>query len=82
MLNVRLDSSTEEELNSYCQQKGISKSSIVKEALAMYFTKEQSQQLPHTLGQDLFGAASSGQSNKSANYKQQLKDKLRDKHAH
>lgn len=81
-LNVRLDASTNKKLAAYSQQHETSKSSIVKEALAMYFTKEQSKQYPHALGIDLFGAGKSDKSNNSTSYKSQLKKKLHEKYAH
>jgi predicted DNA-binding protein len=82
ILNVRLDEDTEKKLSEYSSQMNTTKSSVVKEALAMYFTKEESKQLPFALGQDLFGAASSGSSDTSTTYKSKLKDKLREKHTH
>ena len=82
MLNVRLDKATDEELNAYAENQGASKSSIVKEALAMYFSKEQTLQYPHALGKDLFGAASSGTTDNSSKFKQRVKSKINEKHAH
>ena len=82
MLNVRLDAATDRKLAEYSKQMNSSKSSIVKEALAMYFNKEQSKQLPYALGSDLFGAAKSGSTDRSTTYKTKLKAKLREKHAH
>ena len=82
MLNVRLDEDTNEKLTDYSKQMDTSKSSIVKEALAMYFTKAQSKQKPYVLGADLFGSAQSGKSNNSTQYKSRLKEKLHEKHAH
>ncbi|WP_424961694.1 hypothetical protein [Ekhidna sp.] len=82
MLNVRLDNDTNQKLNEYSEQHGSSKSAIVKEALAMYFNKEQSKQLPFALGSDLFGTAKSGKTDHSTAYKSKLKSKLREKHAH
>ena len=40
MLNVRLDEDTNRRLTEYSQQHDSSKSSIVKEALAMYFNND------------------------------------------
>ena len=82
MLNVRLDEDTNRRLTEYSQQHDSSKSSIVKEALAMYFNKEKSKQLPFSLGSDLFGTAKSGKSDHSTTYKTKVKSKLREKHTH
>lgn len=82
ILNVRLDEKTEKKLSDYSNQMNTTKSSVVKEALALYFNKEESKQLPFALGQDLFGTVSSGNTDSSHNYKSKLKDKLREKHAH
>lgn len=82
ILNVRLDEGTEKKLSDYSSQMNTTKSSVVKEALAMYFNKQESKQLPFALGHDLFGAASSGNTDSSTSYKSKLKEKLREKHAH
>ncbi len=82
MLNVRLDKDTEKKLRDYAEQNATSKSSIVKEALAMYFSKTNQKQTSFDLGADLFGPASSGQSDLSKTYKSKLKKKINEKHAH
>ncbi|MEO9873130.1 CopG family ribbon-helix-helix protein [Ekhidna sp.] len=82
MLNVRLDEATDRKLAEYSKQMNSSKSSIVKEALSMYFNKEQSKQLPYVLGHDLFGTDKSSNSDNSLTYKSKLKSKLHEKHAH
>ena len=82
MLNVRLDKETEKTLADYSDQNKLSKSSVVKEALAMYFTEKECNEMPFVLGEDLFGAASSGITNNSVSYKTKLKDKLASKHTH
>lgn len=82
MLNVRLDEHTNRMLKEYSEQEGSSKSSIVKEALVMYFNKKTSQQFPYELGSDLFGTVSSGTTDLSTTYKSKLKAKLSEKHAH
>lgn len=82
MLNVRLDKELEEKLRSYSQQNNLSKSSIVKEALALYFKKEESVKTPFELGEDLFGTGSGGDAERSSTYKSRVKEKLREKHSH
>ena len=82
MLNVRLDEDTEKALKAHSLDKAVSKSSIVKEALAMYFTNEKFLESPYKLGVDLFGADGSGQSDASSAYKSKLKKKLNEKYSH
>ena len=82
MLNVRLDKETEKALKDYSDHKNCSKTDVVKEALAMYLTKEEHKQSPFFLGQILFGTASSGSTDNSTSYKSKLKDKLATKHTH
>jgi len=82
MLNVRLNKEIEEKLKDYSEQLNQSKSSIVKEALAMYFNKEKFNQSPYDLGDDLFGKEGSGIIDASATYKSRLKQKLDAKHSH
>lgn len=82
MTNVRLDKEMEEKLGKYSQQENVTKSSIVKEALAMYFSKKEASKFPYQLGKDLFGLEGSGNPDASSNYKKVLSNKLREKHAH
>ncbi len=82
MLNVRLDSELEKKLKKYSQEKGLSKSSIVKEALARYFSKKEMESSPFALGKDLFGLEGNDDADSSVEYKSRLKEKLREKHAH
>ncbi|MCB0495116.1 MAG: ribbon-helix-helix protein, CopG family [Cyclobacteriaceae bacterium] len=82
MLNVRLDKEMERKLNSYSQQKNLSKTAIVKEALEAYLTKTQRNESPYEVGKDLFGSDGSGNAKASTTYKSKLKDKLREKHSH
>lgn len=82
MINVRLDIETEKALKQYAEAHDMTKSSVVKEALAQYLSKKEVAQNPFTLGEDLFGVGSSGSSNLSKSYKERLKQKLNEKHAH
>ncbi len=82
MLNVRLDKKLEEKLNNYSVDNNSTKSFIVKEALAMYFTKQEIKLSAYEIGVDLFGAAGSGNPNASTTYKKKLKQKLHEKHAY
>ncbi len=82
MLNVRLNKELDKKLSNYSIENSSTKSSIVKEALAMYFTKKETQVSAYEIGEDLFGAAGSGNSDASTTYKKKLKEKLSEKHAH
>ncbi len=82
MLNVRIDKKLEKKLKTYSEENNSSKSFIVKEALAMYFTKQEIKLSAYEMGADLFGTASSGNTNASTTYKKKLKEKLNEKHAH
>lgn len=82
MLNVRLNKETEKKLHEYSKQENLSKTEVVREALAMYFSKKEVDSTPFDLGEDLFGTAGSGDPKASVNYKNKLKEKLREKHAH
>ncbi len=82
MLTVRLTLSEEQELNKYCQKEGLTKSQVVKEALALYLKKNQNNISPYEAGEDLFGAEGSGIKNKSTTYKKSIKQILNEKHAH
>ncbi|MEM7552093.1 MAG: CopG family transcriptional regulator [Bacteroidota bacterium] len=82
MLNVRLTKDTEKQLNEYCQDEGVTKSMVVKEALVAYLSQKKVSKSPYEAGEDLFGQEGSGVTNHSATYKQKLKDKIRGKHTH
>lgn len=82
MLNVRLDDDTESKLIKYAEDHDLSKSSVVSEALSVYLSKKDLDQSPFHLGEDLFGADASHQTNRSQSYKSILKQKLNEKHPH
>ncbi len=82
MLNVRLNQELEEKLNNYCTESKSSKSAIVKEALVMYFKKNEITHSAYDLGVDLFNLAGSGNSNASSTYKERLNQKLDEKYTH
>ena len=68
-------------LNDFCEQKRITKSQAVKEALSMYMKNNQTSASPYELGADLFGQAGSGQPDSSTTYKQRLKKIIDEKYA-
>ncbi len=82
MLNVRLNKELEKKIEDYSIENNSTKSSIVKEALAEYFTKKETRTSAFEMGSDLFGAAASGNADASTTYKKKLKEKLSEKHAH
>ncbi len=81
MLNVRIDKELEEKLEFESKKQGLSKSKIVKDALAMYLEKHASTLNSFELGKDLFGVAE-GEAILSSNFKEKLKQKLNAKHSH
>ena len=82
MLSVRLPGDLETEIERLASTEKKTKSDIIKEALREYIALHREKNSSYTLGQDLFGIASSGESTRSKTYKQRVKDKLREKHAH
>lgn len=81
MLNVRLSDDDEKELARYCEEQGLSKSMVVKEALALYLAQKRKSKSAYEAGVDLFGQEESGRADLSTTYKKKLKDKLNEKHA-
>jgi predicted transcriptional regulator len=79
MLNVRLSDDTEKELVRYCLDAGVSKSTVVKEALEAYLIQRRKTQSAFEAGADLFGQEGSGFKNGSVSYKKKLKVKLKAK---
>jgi hypothetical protein len=82
MLNVRIDKDTEKRLEKYAQQHDLSKSQVVKEALAIYLSKTSIDSSAFDLGKDLFGQEGSRKQDLSSTYKKQVKEKLREKYTH
>lgn len=81
MLNVRIDKELEEKLEFESKKQGLSKSKIVKDALAMYLEMHASPLNSYELGKDLFGVGE-GDIDLSNNYKEKIKQKLNAKHSH
>ena len=81
MLNVRLSEETEKELIRFCEDEGLSKSTVVKEALVAYLAQKRKTKDAFEAGADLFGQEGSGISDQSVSYKKKLKEKLHAKHA-
>jgi predicted transcriptional regulator len=81
MLNVRLSDDTEKELARYCLDEGVSKSTVVKEALVAFLAQHRKSGSAFEAGADLFGQEGSGSTNNSVSYKEKLKEKLHAKYA-
>ncbi len=82
MLTLRLSDNEEKKLADYCKRNNLSKTSVVKEALAVYFAGKIKSETPYQLGSDLFGQEGSEDKDKSTTYKKRLKEKLSAKHTH
>ncbi len=82
MTSLRLSSEMEDKLNAISSAENLSKSEIIKQALAAFFSEYDRSQSPYELGRDLFGKYGSGENDLSETYKNRLKKKLRGKHAH
>lgn len=85
MISIRLDRSLEDRLQSLAEKKHLSKSKIIKEALAHYFDmtdQELKSKTAYELGNGLFGRYGSEDGSLSTTYKQKLKKKLHAKNSH
>ena len=76
MLTVRLPDELETEVDRLAAAEKKTKSDIIKEALREYIASHRDRKSSYEMGEDLFGIASSGESDRSTTYKQRLKDKL------
>lgn len=81
MRSIRLSEEVEKDLESLADQKKVSRSDIVKEALVEYMAKEKKYNQPYELGERYFGKHGSGESDRSVTYKSRIKSKIRDKRA-
>ena len=80
MASVRLTKEQEQRLEELARQKEVSRSYIIKEALEAYLVREEA--LPYELGKHVFGNYGSKDSDRSATYKERVKESLRKKHNH
>jgi hypothetical protein len=80
MTSVRLPEDIDKELGILAEQKNVSRSNIIKEALVEYMAKEKKYNKPFESGARYFGKHGSGESNRSVSYKSRIKNKIRDKH--
>ncbi len=82
MLTIRLDEETERKLELIRKKKGVSKTTLVKEALDRYIQGEIGSISAYELGEDLFGKEEGGDPDGSINYKKEIKSRLHGKLAH
>jgi Arc/MetJ-type ribon-helix-helix transcriptional regulator len=78
MTTVRLPAHLEAQLNLLAETRHRSKSELIVEALERLFQSEQQEMDAYELGKDLFGRHGSG--GPGGDYKQRVKEKLRDQH--
>ena len=79
MIAVRLSDIMKKKLNTYAETLNKTKTDVVREALALYFKKNEHKQTPYAVGEALFGKYSSGRDDLSTTYKQKLREKIRAK---
>ena len=82
MLTVRLPDDLEAEIDRIASTESRTKSDVVKDALKQYVEEHQENRSSYEVGQDLFGKASSCESNRSQTYKKRITEKLLEKHSH
>lgn len=82
MFSIRLSDELSEKLKQIADADKKTKTEIVKLAIEKYIGEYEKKLSPYTLGKDLFGKYGSGETDRSVNRKQILKDKLRDKFSH
>lgn len=80
MTSVRLTELQEKQLDELAREKNMSRSAIIKEALTEYIARQEQQLEPYAVGETLFGAYGSGQTDRSETYKTRLKSKIKSKH--
>lgn len=81
MTTVRLNDDIETKLSMLTEIEKVSKSDVIKKAIAEYYESHYQEHTPYELGADLFGKHGS-EDDLSQNYKSILKGKLNEKHSH
>ena len=79
MIAVRLPDKMEKKLNTYAEALNKTKTDVVREALTLYFNKNDECKTAYEVGESLFGKYGSGRNDLSTTYKQKLKEKIRAK---
>ena len=79
-LSIRLDNELENELRLRLQREGIALSEFVRDAIKEKLAKNPQANSPYELGKNLFGRYSSGETQRSANRKVMLREKVHAMH--
>lgn len=82
MFSIRLSRNIEEKLDRISAEENVPKSEIVREALEIYITELEKKKCPYKLGEDLFGRYGSNINTASAEYKERVRDKIREKNSY
>lgn len=77
MRSVRLSDQLEKELDRLSNQKNVSRSSIIKEALVEYIARQKKESTPYEKGKEYFGKYKSSDDDRSVTYKTRIKEKLK-----
>ncbi|MDR2746705.1 MAG: ribbon-helix-helix domain-containing protein [Treponema sp.] len=80
MTTIRLPYDMEEKLAAASRAQNRTKSDFVREALTLYFARDETEKSSWEVGEPYFGKYGSGDGNLSVDYKNRLKDKIRAKH--
>ena len=76
MTTARLPADTRNKLLVLSRIKGKNKSDIIKEAIEVYYEREENDMDSFTLGESSFGRYGSGENNRATTYKERIKKKL------
>ena len=76
---ARLPANTRNKLLALAKIKGKTKSDIIKEAIEVYYEREENDIDSFTLGEPCFGRYGSGEDDRATTYKERIKEKLSDR---
>ncbi|MDR2630992.1 MAG: ribbon-helix-helix domain-containing protein [Spirochaetaceae bacterium] len=76
MTTARLSYELEEQLDTASRAKHMTKSDMVKEALAQYFAHDETEKSSYELGLPYFGKYGSGEGDLSVTYKNRMREKI------
>ena len=76
---ARLPAETRNKLLTLARIKGKTRSDIIKEALEVYYEREESEIDSFTLGESFFGSYGSGENDRATTYKERIKEKLKNR---
>jgi len=81
MTTVRLNKDIDSKLSILIEIEKSSKSEIIKKAIIEYYNQHVQEKSSYEIGKELFGKYGSNE-HIAENYKQKVKEKLHEKHAH